>query len=359
MRIEGLVRRMDEHGLDLALLFDRDNIRYFTGFRLNRVVTSILAIPRTGDPTYIVAQLDLERAKRDCWMERIIPFPEDTPNYLAALVPLFEGPIRRIAVETDTVTVLQADYVKGLAGGKLELVDVRPLTTELRLIKTEEEIACLREAAAIADRAMGQLLKEVCPGVSEAELAARAEYLMRLEGAEGASFEAFLMSGENAWLPQRIASDRPLATGELAVLDMGAVFEGYSSDLTRTFAVGQVSAEQKRIFDVAAQAQRAAVDAVRPGVRACDVHAAACEIIEAQGLGAYFPHLTGHGVGVSTHEPPMLDHGVEMVLQPGMVTTLEPGVYVPGIGAARVEDMVLVTDSGCDVLTLTPRDLVR
>jgi len=172
------------------------------------------------------------------------------------------------------------------------------------------------------------------------------------------SFEPFLVSGENGWLPQRISSRKPLQAGELALLDMGAVYDGYCSDLTRTFAVGEVDAEKRRIFRIAYTAQQAAIAAIKPGMRACDVDAVAREIIAAEGLGEYFPHLTGHGVGLSTHEPPILDRDVEMVLEPGMVVTVEPGIYLPGVGAARVEDMVLVTPTGHEVLTTTPRELV-
>ncbi len=357
--MNALAEQMVEQDLDFALLFDRDNVRYFTGFRLNRVVSSILAVSPGGALTYIVAQLDLARAKRDCWIERVIPFVEDTSNYLSALRPLFKDSLRRVGVETDTLTACQAEHLRKMGGSDLEFVDIRSITTKLRLIKSEEEITCIRRAAHIADRVMEQILREVKPGVTEAELVGKVEYLMRLEGAEGSSFEPFVMSGENAWLPQRVASDKPLKKGELVLLDMGAVYEGYCSDLTRTFSVGPVSDEQQRLFRVAWKAQQAAIGAVRPGIPASEVDAVARGIIEAEGLGDFFPHLTGHGVGVSTHEPPILDRGVDMLLQPGMVTSVEPGVYVPSVGAARVEDMVLVTESGCEVLTAAPRDLVK
>ncbi len=357
-RLNVLAEQIVGQDLDLVLLFDRDNIQYFTGFQLNRVVSSILAVSPDGAPTYIVAQLDLARAKRDCWIECVIPFVEDTSNYLSALGPLFKDSLKRVGVETDALTTHQAEHLRQLGGSGLEFVDVRKITTKQRLVKSEEEIACIRQAARIADRVTEQVLQEVKPGVTEAELVGKVEYLIRLETAEGASFEPFVMSGENAWLPQRVASDKPLKEGELVLLDLGAVYEGYCSDLTRTFSVGHVSDEQQRLFRVAWKAQQAAIDAVRPWIPAGEVDAVARRVIEQEGFGDYFPHLTGHGVGVSTHEPPILDRGVDMVLEPGMITTIEPGIYVPGVGAARVEDMVLVTESGCEVLTAAPRDLV-
>jgi Xaa-Pro aminopeptidase len=254
--------------------------------------------------------------------------------------------------------LIQAEQISRLAGDSVRFCDVRDFMVRLRLVKSEAELDRIREAAAIADRVMEEIAGEVQPGVQEQEFVGMVEYLLRREGAEGPSFEPFFMSGENAWLPQRVASRKSLREGELALLDMGAVYRGYCSDITRTFAVGEVSEEQRRIFRVAREAQAAAIEAIRPGVMASAVDRAAREVIEAAGLGSYFPHLTGHGVGVSIHEPPILDRGVDMLLEPGMVLTVEPGIYLPGVGAARVEDMVVVTGTGCELLTSAQRDLV-
>ena len=356
-RLNALVKELVERGLDLVLLFDRDNVRYFTGFRLNRVADSILAVSQDGSVTYVVARLDLKRAKRDCWIENIIAFAEDTPDYLFVLSSTLNDSSRRVGVETDILTVRQAEDLKKLAGEKLELVDVRGAIQRLRVIKSQEEIAHIRQAVRIADEVMEQIRKEIQPGAIEAELVGKIEYLIRQATPEGASFEPFMMSGEDAWLPRRVVSARPLQQGELVLLDMGALYEGYCSDLTRTFSVGRVSDEQQRLFRVAWKAQQAAVDAVRPGIPASEVDAAARQVIEAEGWAEYFPHLTGHGVGLSIHEPPIVDKGVDTVLQPGMVITVEPGIYLPGVGAARVEDMVLITSSGCEVLTTATREL--
>jgi len=345
-RLNALTTLMRGEGLDLALLFDRDNIRYFTGFRVNRVVSSVLAISLAEGATYIVAKLDLNRAKRDCWINEIIPFPEDTPNYLDALQPLLSAPVRHIAVEKDVLSLAQADYLNELTGNASELIDVRPLTAKLRMVKSQQEIDNLRQAADIASHAMEKVQGAIRPGMREVELSAWAEYLMNKEDGEGSSFEPFLMSGKNAWLPQRISSQKILREGEMALLDMGAIYEGYCSDITRTFAVRKISAQQREIFRVAREAQQAAIDSVRSGVAACDVDAAARTVVKDAGYGKFFPHLTGHGVGLST-------------LEPGMVLTVEPGVYVPGVGAARVEDMVVVTDSGCELLTSAPRGLTQ
>ncbi len=355
-RVDELAQWMRERDLHRVLLFERDNIRYFAGFQLNRAASSILMLEPDGGVTYIVPQLDARRAKRDCWMERILAFPEDTPNYLTVVAPLLRG-TSKVGVERGILTLSQRAFLQELVGPSLVLEDVGPFLAELRLTKTADELAMMREAAAITDRVMEALLKEVAPGVTENELVGLVEYLLRREGAEGPSFEAFVMTGENAWLPQRVGSSRALCDGDLGVVDMGARYNGYCSDLTRTFAVGDISPEQERLFLLARASQEAALEAVRPGVQACQVHQAAWEVVQAAGHGEHFLHLTGHGVGVSIHEAPILDEGVRTVLRPNMVVTVEPGLYVPSLGAARVEDLVLVTDGGCELLSGASRDL--
>jgi len=357
-RLDALAKEMVERDLDLVLLFDRDNVQYFTDFQMNRAANSILAVGRDGSATYIVARLDLKRAERDCWIQDVIAFPEDTPDYLSVLKEMLDHPSRRVGVETDTVTLRQAEDLKKLAGEGLELVDVSETTQKLRVIKSPEEIAYLRQTARIADDVMEQIRREIRPGAIEAELVGKTEYLIRQASPEGPSFEPFMMSGQDAWLPRRVVSAKPLGEGDLVLLDMGVLYGGYCSDLTRTFVVGEPSDAQRRLFQVARKAQQAAAEAIRPGVTAGEVDAAARQVIEAEGWGQFFPHLTGHGVGLSIHEPPIVDKGAEMVLRPGMVTTVEPGIYLPGVGAARVEDMVLVTPSGHEMLTTANRNLI-
>jgi len=333
-RLEAVSGWLEECGLDLLLLMDRANTRYLTGFRLNRAASSCLVVPRKGPPVYVVAQLDLERARRDCWLEEVIPFPEDSPDHMAVLAPFLTG-ARRVGVERGLFSLELAERVSGLAKGKVEFVDVGGFLLELRARKSPVELELLREAAAIADRVMAEVAKQIRPGVREQELVGWVDYLTRRFGAEGPSFEAFFMSGENAWLPQRVATQKALAEGELALLDMGAVYQGYCSDLTRTFAVGEPGKKQRELFRVAREAQAAAL-----------------------GWGEYFPHITGHGVGLAIHELPTLDKSSDYELSPGMVVTVEPGIYLPGVGAARIEDMVVVTEDGCQILTGAPRDLV-
>ena len=356
-RVAALQREMVAESIDVALLFHRDNVRYFTGFRINKVVSSILAIPRSGPPTYIVARLDMERAKRDCWISQLIAFPEDTPDFLSALCPLLRPSVKRIGVEYATITLEEAEYIKGASASGTVLIDSQPFVDRLRLIKSEAEIERLRESARIASRVMQRIQAEIRPGLIEAELAAWTEHLLVKEGAEGSSFEAFMTSGANAWLPQRVPVRKPIQDGEMILLDMGGVYDGYCSDITRTLSTDGLLPDQRRLFDSVRRAYESALESVRPGVMAREVDAAARHLLRSDGYGEHFTHLTGHGIGLSTHEGPIVDEHVETVLEPGMVFTVEPGAYVPGIGAARIEDMVLVTEAGYEMLTDAPREI--
>ena len=213
---------------------------------------------------------------------------------------------------------------------------------------------CIRDS----DKAMQESLKSLREGIKEVEISAYAKYIMEKEGAEGTSFQPFVMSGENAWLPQRFSSEKKIKKGELVIFDIGAIYRGYCSDLTRTFSLGNLSEEQKEIFNVAYLAQREAIKAVKPGIKASDIDKIARDIITERGYGKYFPHITGHGLGISVHEKPIIDVKVNTKLEPNMVITIEPGIYLEGVGAARVEDMVLVTKEGHEILTKTKRKLI-
>ncbi|MFQ5794278.1 MAG: M24 family metallopeptidase [Candidatus Bipolaricaulia bacterium] len=364
-RVDAFTQRLEEREIDVVLLFDTANLRYFTGFRLNRAAHAILMIGRDGRIYFIVARLDYERARRDCWIhnKNIRHFLEDTPEPLSVLRDLLGSfKPRSIGIEVETITCHQAEYLKALSRSvtsvvpHMEAIDADLL--RMRAIKSEAEIEVIRKAAAIADRVMQVALQRAKPGVTEAEISSYVQYLMVKEGAEGPSFEPFLMSGENAWLPQRVSTEKPLAAGELVLFDMGTIYQGYCSDITRTFSLGGLSNEQSKLFRVAYQAQQAAIEAVRPGVTGGEVDRVARAVIAAEGLGDHFPHLTGHGLGLAIHEMPILDVGRETVLEPNMVVTVEPGIYLAGVGAARVEDMVLVTEDGHEVLTKTERELI-
>lgn len=355
-RIESLRKIMEEKQLDLCLLFNRANTRYFTGLRMNTAASSILAVSQK-DIKYIVARLDLIRAERDCWINNIISFPEDTPDYLTVLNDYFNQFNHvKIGIELEELNYKTYQYLQNKLPNA-QFTNIAPDLEHLRMIKTDEEIKIIRKSAKIADKAMQEALKAAKPGMKEHEITAIAVYAMLREGAENPSFEPFLASGENSWLPQRFASDKLLKPKELMLLDMGGIYQGYCSDITRTFSVGDPTLEQERLFHEVLKIQQDTIRSLRPGIRAGEVDYIARNKLQDLGYGEYFPHLTGHGLGLDIHEGPIIDRGRNDLLAKNMVLTIEPGVYLPGVGAVRIEDMVLITENGCEVLTKTERSL--
>ncbi len=229
------------------------------------------------------------------------------------------------------------------------------IVEKARTVKTSEEIARIRAAAELADRGFAFVLELLRAGARERDLALELEFWLRKQGAEGPAFDFIVASGPRGALPHGVASDKVIEAGELVTLDFGAIVGGYRSDMTRTVAVGSVAPELRRIFDVTLAALEAALEAARPGVRARELDAVARGVIVEAGYGERFVHSLGHGVGLEIHEAPFLHRSSEDVLEPGMVVTLEPGIYVPGVGGVRIEELVVVTASGIELLSHSPR----
>ena len=260
--------------------------------------------------------------------------------------------------ESPHLTVARHDWlVRTASARKLPLVfrSTGGIVETARMVKDDAEIDALREAARRLTPVAQAAFSMVRPGVSERAVAARIENAMRDAGYERTAFDTIVASGPNGALPHHRAGDRKFETGDLVVLDFGGVLDGYCSDLTRTVVVAPPSAEAQRVFAAVREAQQAAIEAVRPGIATTDVDRAARRVLETHGLGEAFGHGTGHGLGLDVHEEPRVTRPradvAPVPLEPGMVFTIEPGAYLPGWGGVRIEDDVLVTEHGCDVLT--------
>ncbi len=232
------------------------------------------------------------------------------------------------------------------------------VTAPLRMVKEESELGLIRKSAAILEGGMKKAARLIRPGAVERVVARKVEDYFITRGAEGTSFESIVASGPRGALPHGIASDKVIQEGELVVVDMGARYGGYCSDATRTFAVGRSSAMQKKIYRIVKEAQTLALQKIKEGVKASAVDKAARSHIKKSGYGKYFGHGTGHGVGLAIHEGPGLGPGSEAVLTEGMVVTVEPGIYLPDWGGVRIEDMVLVTKDGPELITASPEKLI-
>lgn len=224
--------------------------------------------------------------------------------------------------------------------------------------KTAEEIELIARAEEIGDVAFSYICKVLKEGMTEAEIALELEVAMRKQGATGLSFDTIVASGENSSKPHAGFSDKKLMQGDLVTMDFGCIYKHYCSDMTRTVAVGAISAKQKQIYQVVLEAQMAAIEAIRPGKTCSEIDAIARSIIKQAGYGEYFGHGLGHSVGLFIHEEPRFSPSCNDVIEPDMVITVEPGIYLPGEGGVRIEDLIVVTEQGCRNLTHSPKELL-
>jgi Xaa-Pro aminopeptidase len=263
-----------------------------------------------------------------------------------------------IGIEAEHLTVAEKNRLTRFVPSDIRIKDAPAMVEPLRLIKDGGELARIREAANLGANLFDRALEVLRAGVTEVEVATEMELMARRAGADGMSFPTIIAAGQRSALPHGRASVNPIPSGGFVVCDFGVILAGYCSDQTRTVWVGPVSKEARRIYDAVREAQQAAVEAVRPGVTAGDVDAAARNVLQKAGLARYFTHSTGHGVGLEIHEAPRIAAGQKDVLQPGMVITIEPGVYFAGKWGVRIEDMVAVTPAGREVLTPTSKNFI-
>lgn len=265
--------------------------------------------------------------------------------------------LKTIAFEKDYVTYARWEKLKERFSGQ-ELIGVSGWVEELRAVKSEQEIEFIAKAQSIADEAFSRLLPLIKPGVTEIDLALELESTMRKLGSEGVAFPFIVVSGVRSSLPHGVPTRKQLEPGDFVTLDFGARCNGYCSDMTRTVVVGHASDKHKEIYDVVLRAQLAALEVIRPGIPAREVDLAGRRVIEEAGYGEYFGHGIGHGVGLNVHEKPAVGKTSEDMLEPGMVITVEPGIYIPGFGGVRIEDLVVVTEDGKKNLTSSQKQLI-
>jgi Xaa-Pro aminopeptidase len=284
-------------------------------------------------------------------------------NVLQALGDYLDGKRKRargcgIGIEAEHFTVAEKKRLRAVLPSGASLKDAPTIVERLRLIKDADEIALIRAAVNLGAKIFDRALEVLRPGVKETDVAAEMELAARRGGADEMSFPTIIASGERSALPHGRASSQTIASGGFVVCDFGVILSGYCSDQTRTVWVGSAPDDARHAYESVKNAQQAAIDAVKPGATVGEVDEAARKVLKKDGLGKYFTHSTGHGVGLEIHEIPRVATGQTEVLKPGMVITIEPGVYFPGKWGIRIEDIVVVTAAGCDVLTPTSKEFL-
>jgi Xaa-Pro aminopeptidase len=360
------VRRASEAlNLDALIVTAPANIRYLTNHAgsAGTLVVTADALHLLVDFRYQEAVRQLQGSPSACPTLQVWPV---AASYDEGLIECLTRIVARtVGFEAGHLTVSRHGWLTGTAAARRLDVSFRPterVVEQARIVKDSREVATLREAARRLTPVATAAFEMIRPGVSERELAARIDGAIRGVGFERTAFDTIVASGPNGALPHYRAGARLLEPGDVVVLDFGGVLDGYCSDLTRSVAVASSSAEARRVHQAVREAQQAAIDAVRPGIATTDVDRAARRVLESHGLGEAFGHGTGHGLGLDVHEEPRVTRPSADVapvpLQAGMVFTIEPGAYLPGWGGVRIEDDVLVTADGCEVLTSVPYALI-
>jgi Xaa-Pro aminopeptidase len=351
--IDALREWMSGRHLEVLYLSRPVSIAYLTGFFAEPHERLMgLAINRQG-ATLIVPALEQQKAGEQASGVEVVGWRDGEDPY--ALVARALAGAAEVGVEKEHMSLHAAEVITTRTGAS-ELVDVGAEIRRMRLIKNDDEIARLARAAAITDQVTERLLARLRAGMSELEVAFTIASLIGELGGT-LSFPSLVQSGPNSAMPHIEPTSRKLAGGDFVLLDFGAAFGGYKADTTRMAVVGEPSTRHREIHRVVLEAHDAAIDAVRAGVTSGEVDVAARRVIDAAGYGDRFFHRVGHGLGLEGHEDPSMDPGSRTVLEPGMVFTIEPGVYIPGFGGVRIEDDVVVTEDGCRVLTQADRSL--
>ncbi len=343
---------LEAHKLDAMLVLHMPNVRYLCGF----TGSAGALIVGHGFCVFVTDGRYTAQARGEVKGARVVIARRGA--LAGAATAIQKRKLMRVGVEGDHVTVAMSDALRRLLPG----VRLRPtsgLVETIRTIKEPEEIDVIRQAVLLGSRLFDEVaVRAIRPGITEAEVAAEIEYAARRAGAEQMSFETIVASGPRSALPHGKASRATIPAKGFVVLDFGVILGGYCSDMTRTVSVGRPTGKARAMYEAVGEAQQAGIEAVRPGATAGQVDAATRRVLRRAGWARYFTHSTGHGVGLEIHETPRLGHGQTEVLQPGMVVTIEPGVYVPGSGGVRIEDMVVVTQRGCEVLTPATKQLL-
>jgi Xaa-Pro aminopeptidase len=350
-RADRLSERLADAGVDAVLITDLVNVRYLTGY----TGSNGLALIGPDTRAFVTDFRYVEQAAEQ--VEASFDRVRASVDLLEAVKDALPPGELRLGFEEAHVSVREHARVRGLLPERVELVGVNGLVEGLRAVKENEEVAAIAAAAVLADAAFEQLIAGGLVGRTERELALELEFDMRRRGAEQPSFSPIVAAGAHGALPHASPRAVEVRRGELVVIDWGAQLDGYCSDCTRTVAAGEPGEHAREIYRLVLDAQMAGLDAVAPGADGRDVDAVARRLIEAAGHGEHFGHGLGHGVGLDVHEAPRLAQRSDSVLEAGNVVTVEPGVYLPGELGVRIEDLVLVTDAGRQVLTHLSKEL--
>lgn len=350
-RIENL-RKILEKG-EALLISDNTNRFYFSGMK-----SSAGHLLITQEKAYLLIDFRyFEKAKKTVNTAEVILCEK---LFAQLLELLYKENIKTVFTESRNTTVLELETIRK------NLIDIEVVASDalsekirtLRSIKSENEIKSIKKAQKLTDETFSYILNRIKAGVSEKEIMLDMEFSIRKNGSEGIAFDFIVVSGKNSSLPHGVPTDKKIENGDFITMDFGAVVEGYRSDMTRTVAVGEITEKQRLVYDTVLKAQELALNAIKPNVKCYSVDKIARDYIANQGFDGCFGHGLGHSVGLEIHENPACNTRDTTLLQTGMIMTVEPGIYIENEFGVRIEDMVVVTENGCENLTKSPKELI-
>lgn len=350
-RLTRLREKFKENDIDGLLVTSNYNRRYITGF----TGTAGVALITATSAKFITDFRYVDQASEQAVNFEIVQHKASLLEEVAS--QLNELGIKKLGFEKAHVSYGQFEEFKQQFK-EITLVPISGMIENLRLIKDDQEIKILKEAAQIADNAFAHIVKYIKPGLTELDVSNELEFFMRKQGAVSSSFDIIVASGIRSALPHGVATNKVIKKGELVTLDFGAYYKGYCSDITRTVAIGKPSSELEKIYNTVLEAQLKGMKGIKPGMTGKEADALTRDYITEQGYGEYFGHSTGHGLGMEVHEGPGLSMKSDTLLEPGMVVTVEPGIYISGVGGTRIEDDTVITENGNETLTYSTKELI-
>lgn len=350
VRIREIMRTI---GADGIIAYSPENRRYLSGF----TGSTGYVIISEKEAGFVTDFRYTEQASVQCKGFEIIKNESPLVEYLSYTIEKYG--IKKLAFEDNFMTVDFYEKLRKKIKAKTEMIPLEEKIGEIRIIKDDDELENIKKAAEIADLAFLHILDYIKPGVKEKDIALELEYFMKKHGSSNNSFEFIVASGNRSSMPHGVATDKKINNGDLLTLDYGCVYNGYCSDMTRTIVVGKATDEQKRIYSIVLKAQEEALLKIKAGVLGKEVDKIARDIITEAGYGDNFGHGLGHGVGLAVHEEPRLSPTGNRVLEKNMVVTNEPGIYIPGFGGVRIEDLIVVGKDKPIILSKSPKELIE
>jgi Xaa-Pro dipeptidase len=359
-RINQLIKYLESQQVDIAIIKDPKNVFYYTGFNSNpheRFMAFVIDLNKQNQYLF-VPSLDLEIAEKASFVKTIVTISDELNPYKILKDTIGEG-VKAIGLETKVISLFHQEQLNRYFLD-FSYKNIGEFISGQRMRKTREECFKVQHAIHIIEKVMGEGIKKVKEGMTEQDFTAELEFLMRKFGAEGPSFSTIVLSGEKASLPHGRPDKKTINKGDFLLIDMGVIADGYCSDITRTFVVGEETAKQREIYDIVRKATQEGVKSSRAGIPIGQIDIAARNVIKEAGYGQYFNNRVGHGLGIDVHEEPSVHENNDLIVESGLLFTIEPGIYIPGFGGVRIEENVYIDEDGtAKVLTTFPTELIK